>query len=109
MVSGTLCPAWSDQLKKWSESRAAAPKSQCPVGHRVEPLRISDNTKSEYFLLNDMENLQNRLPRGNMWSLIPVALLCMIVNWSERGRCPALTPLLQLITSSNTSGTNDHM
>ena len=27
MVSGTRCPAWSDQLKKWSESRAAAPKS----------------------------------------------------------------------------------
>ena len=23
MVSGTRCPAWSDQLEKWSESRAA--------------------------------------------------------------------------------------
>ena len=22
-------------------------------------------------------------PKGNMWSAIPVALLCMIVNWSE--------------------------
>ena len=22
--------------------------------------------------------------KGNMWSAIPVALLCMIVNWSER-------------------------
>ena len=21
MVSGTRCPAWSDQIKKWSESR----------------------------------------------------------------------------------------
>ena len=28
MVSGTRCPAWNDQLKKWSESRAAAPKGQ---------------------------------------------------------------------------------
>ena len=25
----------------------------------------------------------NRSPKGNMWSAIPVALLCMIVNWSE--------------------------
>ena len=24
------------------------------------------------------------LPKGNMWSAIPVALLCMIVNWSKR-------------------------
>ena len=36
MVSGSRCPAWSDQLKKWSESRAAAPKGRCPVGHRGE-------------------------------------------------------------------------
>ena len=36
MVSGTRCPAWSDYLKKWSESRAAAPKGRCPVGHRGE-------------------------------------------------------------------------
>ena len=34
MVSGTQCPAWSDWLKEWSESRAAAPKGRCPVGHR---------------------------------------------------------------------------
>ena len=25
----------------------------------------------------------NRSPKGNMWSAIPVALLCLIVNWSE--------------------------
>ena len=36
MVSGTRCPAWSDQLKQWSGSRAAAPKGRCPVGHRGE-------------------------------------------------------------------------
>ena len=36
MVSGTRCPAWSYYLKKWSESRAAAPKGRCPVGHRGE-------------------------------------------------------------------------
>ena len=27
---------------------------------------------------------KNRSPKGNMWSAIPVALLCMIVNLSER-------------------------
>ena len=36
MVSGTRCPAWSDQVKKWIESRAGAPKGECPVGHRGE-------------------------------------------------------------------------
>ena len=25
----------------------------------------------------------NRSPKGNMWSAKPVALLCLIVNWSE--------------------------
>ena len=30
MVSGTRCPAWSDQLKQWSGSRAVAPKGRCP-------------------------------------------------------------------------------
>ena len=28
--------------------------------------------------------IENRSPKGNMWSAIPVALLCMIVNLSER-------------------------
>ena len=27
--------------------------------------------------------MKNRSPKGNMWSAIPVALLCMIVNCSE--------------------------
>ena len=36
MVSGTRCPAWGDQVKWWGESRAAAPKGRCPVGHRGE-------------------------------------------------------------------------
>ena len=25
----------------------------------------------------------NRSPKGNMWLAIPVALLCMVVNWNE--------------------------
>ena len=36
MVSGSGCPARSDQVKKWSESRAAALKSQCPFEHKKE-------------------------------------------------------------------------
>ena len=36
MVSGDRCPACSDQLKKWSDSRAAAQKDPCPVGYRGE-------------------------------------------------------------------------
>ena len=36
MVSGIRWPAGSDPVKKWSESRAAAPKGRCPVGHRGE-------------------------------------------------------------------------
>ena len=36
MVSGTRCPAGSDPVKKWNESRAAAPKGRCPVEHRGE-------------------------------------------------------------------------
>ena len=30
------------------------------------------------------DEVTNRSPKGNMWSAIPVALLCMIVIWSER-------------------------
>ena len=30
------------------------------------------------------KKMLNRSPKGNMWLAIPVALLCMIVNWSER-------------------------
>ena len=26
----------------------------------------------------------NRSPKGNMWSAIPIALLCMVVNRNER-------------------------
>ena len=36
MVSGTRCPAGSDPVKRWSESRAAAPKGRCPVEHKGE-------------------------------------------------------------------------
>ena len=34
MVSGTRCPAWSDQVKKWIESRAGARKGRYPLGYR---------------------------------------------------------------------------
>ena len=31
-----------------------------------------------------MEDMENRSPKGNTWSAIPVALLCMVVNRNER-------------------------
>ena len=45
MVSGTRCPAGSDPVKKWSESRAAAPKGRCPV----EQGGISRRPEGSYF------------------------------------------------------------
>ena len=32
----------------------------------------------------DAHGDRNRSPKGNMWSAIPVALLCVIVKWSKR-------------------------
>ena len=48
MVSGTRCPAWSDQVKKKGESRAAAPKGRCSEGHRGEPLRTSICQRADF-------------------------------------------------------------
>ena len=28
------------------------------------------------------DGISNKSPKGNMWSAIPVALLCMVVNWN---------------------------
>ena len=37
-------------------------------------------------MLKKLKNAEkvNRSPKGNMWSAIPVALLCMVVNRNER-------------------------
>ena len=48
MVSSTQCPAKSDPVKKWSESRAAALKGQCPVDHKGE---FSKSPERAYFRL----------------------------------------------------------
>ena len=34
----------------------------------------------EWDLRGDVEGREDRLPKGNMWSAIPIALLCMVVN-----------------------------
>ena len=39
---------------------------------------------SEGLILGGGTETGNRSPKGNMWSAIPFALLCMIMNWSER-------------------------
>ena len=37
----------------------------------------------------EVSALRNRLPKGIMWSAIPVALLCMIVNWISGSKAAA--------------------
>ena len=51
----------------------------------------TDERKSPYVLQDFVpfgaaaqKKERNRSPKGNMWPAIPVALLCMIVNWSKR-------------------------
>ena len=39
---------------------------------------------SEDLILGRGTETGNRSPKGNIWSAIPVALLCMIANWSKR-------------------------
>ena len=38
---------------------------------------------SQILRVKGKNKYENRLTKGNMWSAIPVALLLMIVNWSE--------------------------
>ena len=45
------------------------------------------------------------MPSQDVWKYTPVSYRTSAL----RGRCPALTPLLQLITPSRTSGTADHV
>ena len=39
--------------------------------------------RSAYLRPEHADYRHNRSPKGNMWSATPVALLYMIVNWSE--------------------------
>ena len=39
---------------------------------------------SEGLILGGGTETGNRSPKGHMWSAIPIALLCMNMNWSER-------------------------
>ena len=48
---------------------------------RVDAILIDSWSES---LSKDSNVSVNRSPKGNMWSAIPVALLCMIANWSMR-------------------------
>ena len=52
LVSGTHCPACSDQVKEWSESRVAASKGRCPIGHRGEFPNILKGSISKYQVLS---------------------------------------------------------
>ena len=59
------------------------------VRDNFKPLRTDFRpVNTEYWILiSDLRELisgMNQSPKGNMWSVIPIALLCMVVNWSER-------------------------
>ena len=47
----------------------------------------------------------SNMPSQDIWKFTPVSYRTLAL-W---GRCPALTPLLQLITPSRASGTTDHV
>ena len=62
--------------------------------------------KNAMFSLNNMENSPKaQRPSQDVWKFTPVSYRTSAL-W---GRCPALTPLLQLITPSRASGTADHV
>ena len=62
--------------------------------------------KNAMFSLNNMENSPKaQRPSQDVWKFTPVSYRTSAL-W---GRCPALTPILQLITPSRASGTADHV
>ena len=66
----------SSHSSKWF-LRHTQSQSQTGASART-PEKIS-NEKVKY---RKRKIRRNRSPKGNMWSVIPVALLCMIVIWS---------------------------
>ena len=67
MVSGTRCPAWSDQLKQRSGSRAAAPKGRCPVGHRGEFPDVLQGSISGLRRMMEVIEDGNEVWRADFW------------------------------------------
>ena len=51
--------------------------------HRQRDEQKSPYVPQDFVSFGLLVPLPNRSPKGNMWSAIPVALLCTIVNWSE--------------------------
>ena len=62
----------------------------------IRPLSPKTSFSNPSDLKSDILDI-NRSPKGNMWSAIPVALLLVIVNWSEgkRGSGPEGDEVLQ--------------
>ena len=51
----------------------------------MKDVKTENGKESEGGKEGEVERIsRNRSPKGHMWSAIPVALLCMILNWSER-------------------------
>ena len=55
-----------------------------PVMAHFKPVWIAFEPKRADFRHERTDFRSDRSPKGIMWSAIPVALLCMVVNWNER-------------------------
>ena len=67
------CPKRGEMGRKRKKRKQRKSKIYCTREGRKE-------SKKE----RNKKERKNRSPKGNMWSAIPVALLCMVVNQSER-------------------------
>ena len=68
------------------------PKDQNPPisSYKFSQYQMTMTNKSVWnSRIKKIKRKENRSPKGNIWSTIPVALLWVIVNWSEGSRAAA--------------------
>ena len=51
---------------------------------RFKVMIIGQQAPKALMTYENSGHMPNRSPKGNMWSAIPIALHCMILNWSKR-------------------------
>ena len=61
----------------------------------LRPYRLDLEPERSNLRLKRGDLRANRLPKGNMWLVIPVALLCMVVNERKQGSGPEGDEVLQ--------------
>ena len=70
----------------WDSKGDKALKMGLGDGRTYRRTDVKRDRQMDRFLVffRTLPEKKNRSPKGNMWSAIPVALLCMIVYWNER-------------------------